>query len=373
MSGIYIHVPFCRKACHYCDFHFSTNFQLKEKMLQAMEKEMRWQTNYFSDTIQTIYFGGGTPSVLSAQELTQLLASIQQTFDVSPTAEITLEANPDDLSLEKLTELKSAGINRLSIGIQTFNDEYLVKMNRSHNAKQAVDCVKSAQATGFDNITIDLIYAITEDSWDIWKKDVETALKLNTQHVSAYSLTIEEKTVFGNWAKKGKLELVEDDFSADQFEYLIEELTKNGFDHYEVSNFGKPGFHSLHNTNYWKQVHYLGIGPGAHSFNGTTRHFNIESNPKYIKAINSGHQAYELERLTKEQQINEFVMTSVRTMWGCDLETLQSKFGINLKEIKKEEISVLEKHQLIEKSKDYIKASKKGILQADYIAQTLFL
>ncbi len=285
MSGVYLHIPFCKKACHYCDFHFSTSMQTKDLMIKSMVKEIDVHCNFTDTAIETIYFGGGTPSILGIQDIDTLLNKIKKTFLVVNEPEITFEANPDDLTSEKLRELKNAGINRLSIGIQSFHDDDLLLMNRAHSCDQAINSIKLAQEEGFSNISIDLIYGLPGLSASNWSANIQNAIDLNVQHISAYCLTIEKKTVFYNWHESNKIILPDDQQTLDQFVVLTDLLVANGFEHYEISNFGKQGYYSKHNSNYWLQEKYLGIGPSAHSFNGQSRMWNVRNNNQYIKAI----------------------------------------------------------------------------------------
>ena len=289
MAGIYIHIPFCKQACHYCDFHFSTNTRTQKQLLQCLSKELHIQQNYLEgERISTIYFGGGTPSLLAPAEINSLLETIDKHFDITPDAEITLEANPDDLAYQKLFELKKVGVNRLSIGIQTFDDSILKFLNRAHDASLAVSSFNDARRVGFDNISIDLMYALPGQSFDDWRKNVQRAIELNPDHISAYSLTIEEKTVFGKWAGKNKITPVDNDVSAQELLLLMDELEQAGYLHYEVSNFSKGGYMSKHNSSYWKAAKYLGIGPSAHSYNGISRQFNVSNNHLYVNSIEIG-------------------------------------------------------------------------------------
>jgi oxygen-independent coproporphyrinogen III oxidase len=331
LAGIYLHIPFCKQACHYCDFHFSTSMGLKETTIQAIAKELELRKDYLQgQRIETIYFGGGTPSLLTQQELELLLQTIKKLFIVSDDAEITLEANPDDLRPEKLQELKAAGINRLSIGLQSFYEPHLRMMNRAHNAVESLQCVKDAQAAGFDNITVDLIYGIPAPDHSIWLDDLKTLFSLNVQHVSCYALTIEPDTALGRWSKKGKFIPSEDDFTAHQFEILLEQMAAHGFVQYEISNFCKPGHESKHNSNYWRGVHYLGVGPSAHSFNGDSRQFNVANNRKYTDAITQLIIPAETEILTQADQANDYLLTTLRTIWGCDLTQMRDKYNYDV-------------------------------------------
>lgn len=369
--GIYIHIPFCKKKCHYCDFHFSTSLKFKDDVLLAMHKELLLQKNYLKDlSIETIYFGGGTPSYLSVQEIKTFIDLIFSEFQVAKTVEITLEANPDDLSKEKLVELKESGINRLSIGIQSFYDEHLQWMNRAHAAKEAIESVQNAQEIGFDNITIDLIYGLPQMTMKEWKVNVQKAIDLNVQHISAYNLTVEEGTALDHFVKTGKSKPVSDEMGAEQFQYLMRELKINGFIHYEISNFGKEGFLSLHNTSYWLGKKYLGIGPSAHSFNGASRQWNIANNGKYIRALQSGSSFFEREELTLTNQFNEYILIGLRTIWGCDLIYIMDNFGKDLAE--KVQYKIEDQKDFFTFNETTFKLTQEGMLYADGIAASLF-
>ena len=316
MAGIYLHIPFCKQACHYCDFHFSTNTKFSTELVDALKKELILQKHYLNDEkVQTIYFGGGTPSLLLAKDLNTLLSTIRQHFALDTSVEVTLEANPDDLNEEKLVQLKDIGINRLSIGIQSFDNGILKFLNRAHDASMAVKSVEEARALGFNNISVDLIYAIPGQDLNSWKKNIAKAIKLDTEHISAYSLTIEERTVFGRWAAQKKISVPDNDASAADMILLIDALEIAGYQHYEVSNFSKPGYLSRHNSSYWKDEKYLGIGPSAHSYNGTMRQFNISNNYHYVKAIQSGRVPATPEILNRADQINDWILTTIRTSW----------------------------------------------------------
>lgn len=328
MAGIYIHIPFCKQACIYCDFHFSVSQKLRAELLNAIRKEIILRQNYLSgNRISTIYFGGGTPSILTAEEINGLLKAIHDHYSVEKNAEITLEANPDDLTENYLRNLKSLGINRLSVGIQSFIDSELEWMKRPHNADQAITSIKLAQKTGFDNVTADLIYGSRFQSLQTWKKNLETFFSLNIPHLSPYNLTIEEKTILGRHFAAGKEPAVSEELSGEQFLLLMEMAEAHGYDHYEISNFGKPGFYSVHNSNYWKGEHYLGIGPSAHSYNGSTRQWNISNNTLYVAALAGNTLDFEIEFLTPGNQMNERIMTGLRTMWGIDLDQFKKEFG----------------------------------------------
>ncbi len=324
---LYLHIPFCAQACHYCDFHFSTRLGEREAMVGALIREMALRQKYLpAGPLQTIYFGGGTPSLLTEVELTQLLEAAHRHFPVEPNAEITLEANPDDLTDEKLRAFRRAGINRLSIGIQSFNEGQLRHLNRIHDAAEGEASVRRAQDAGFENLTIDLIYAIGPTPDDaVWQQNLEKATALGVPHISAYCLTIEPQTVFGNWLKRKKMAPIDEDLAARQFEQLVEHLTTHGYEHYEISNFAKPGRHSRHNTSYWQQQPYLGLGPSAHSFDGlATRQANVSHNARYVAAIGRGEIPAEIERLSEKDRVNEYLLTGLRTQWGCELTKLKA-------------------------------------------------
>jgi oxygen-independent coproporphyrinogen-3 oxidase len=335
MAGIYIHIPFCKQACHYCDFHFSTNTQLKEQMLQALEQELELQQDYLSaKQVTSIYLGGGTPSILAAKEIERLVVKVKQCFPVADQAEITLEANPDDIDLNKLTALKEIGINRLSIGIQSFQNELLGFLNRVHDGAKALASIEQALRVGFDNFSIDLIYGIPGQTDAMWQKDLDLVTSLGLPHIAAYCLTIEEKTVFGRWQEQGRLKPMEEEAAARQFELLVDMLLSSQYEHYEISNFCLPGQYSKHNSNYWKKGSYLGIGPGAHSYNGTTRQYNIANNQRYIQHIQQGIIPSTVEVLNRKDHINEYIMTSLRTKWGCDMDWLQASYQYDLRQEK---------------------------------------
>jgi oxygen-independent coproporphyrinogen III oxidase len=374
MAGLYFHIPFCKQACHYCDFHFSTNQTLKQELVNQLAEELSLQKDYLEgEPIETIYLGGGTPSLLTAQELELLFTAIQKNYQVATDIEVTLEANPDDLNSQKLNELKAAGVNRLSIGIQSFDENVLTFINRAHTATEALGCVDAAHKAGINNISIDLIYSIPGQDDNMLQKNLATALALRPNHISAYSLTVEEKTVFGRWASKGKLLAMEEDQSAQQFELVMDSLTQNGYQHYEISNYCLPGFQSKHNTSYWKGKKYLGLGPSAHSYNGGTRQFNISNNHLYIKSIQKGIVPFEREELTNENKINEYLITSLRTEWGCNLNYLIEQFGYDLATHNKPYLNQLVANSLINLSDNTITLTRAGKLLADRIASDLFV
>ncbi|WP_149914708.1 radical SAM family heme chaperone HemW [Sphingobacterium cavernae] len=373
---IYFHIPFCKQACHYCDFHFSTSLKYKEEMLWAMQQEIAKRAHYLEDKkIHSLYFGGGTPSILDDEDILQLIGTVEKYFEIAPDAEITLEANPDDLTREKVDALRQTPINRFSIGIQSFYEEDLRWMNRAHNAQEADSSIKRVQDAGFENITCDLIYGYPLLTDEKWKANMQNLIALDIPHISSYSMTVEKKTALAHFVKEGKTPGMNDEQSAAQMLMLIDTLTQNGFEHYEISNFAKDGMYAKHNTNYWKGKHYLGIGPSAHSFNGHSRSWNVANNAKYIAALTDDTSYNELEYLTKSDQFNEYVMTSIRTMWGLDLQKVEKDFGYDYKQhILKESQTFLVNEELeIIDNNTLLRATNKGKLLADHIASELFL
>ncbi|MEO6903851.1 MAG: radical SAM family heme chaperone HemW [Bacteroidia bacterium] len=376
MAGIYIHIPFCKKACHYCDFHFSTLLKNKPEFLLALKKEIEVQKNYLKgEEINTIYFGGGTPSLLSELELEDIFNTLTIHYNINKNAEITLEANPDDLTDLKISELKKTPINRLSIGVQSFYNEDLILMNRAHNAIEAINAIKKVQDNGIDNITIDLIYGIPTLSHAKWENNLNTATDLKIKHLSAYCLTVEPKTALAKFIATGKIKNVDDQHSSEQFEIMLTILKKKNFNQYEISNFCKESFYSQHNSNYWLKKKYLGLGPSAHSYNGISRQWNIANNAIYIKSLQNEatHKRFAVEFLTPQQHYNEYVLTSLRTMWGIDLDYIQKQFGdpflsYCLKEVKQ---SINNNYVINENNKLYL--TDEGKLFADKIASDLFL
>lgn len=343
-------------------------------MIAAMETEIFLQKNYVDqEPVETIYFGGGTPSLLPARDIENLLRKISETFRVTEQAEITLEANPDDLSPEHLRALRSLGINRLSIGIQSFDDTILTFLNRSHSRATALRAVEDARQAGFNNISIDLIFAIQGQGLDDWEKNIGTALSLRPEHVSAYTLTIEDKTVFGRWMNQGKIAPVPDEAAATQLELLMDNMQAAGYEQYEISNFAKPGFYSRHNSSYWAGKRYLGIGPGAHSYNHHSRQFNIRNNHAYVKALRSGTIPFETEILTRENKINEFILTALRTSTGCNLVLAKALFETDILEANHNYIQTLIANNLAILKPPFLTLTRSGKLLADKIASDLFL
>lgn len=373
MAGLYLHIPFCKQACYYCDFHFSTNQSQKAELVEQISHELYLQRNYLQgEPIETIYFGGGTPSLLTPKDLEILFSSIYKYYPVAENPEITLEANPDDLTPEKLTEIRLAGINRLSIGIQSFDEKILRFLNRAHTAQEALLCLDAAQEAGISNLSIDLIYSIPGQDDDVLRKNLAAAMKLKPTHISAYSLTLEEKTVFGRWANHGKLTAMEENLSASQFEMVMDTLTHHGYRHYEISNFCLPGFESKHNTSYWQQKKYLGLGPSAHSFDKDSRQFNISNNPLYVKALLDDRIPFEREVLTRENKINEYLFTSLRTDRGCSLTYLSKQLQYDLAKNNSRYLDQLAKEKLIEITDETLVLTRAGKLIADRIASDLF-
>tara|TARA_R110002050_G_scaffold244268_1_gene380898 strand:- start:53909 stop:55039 length:1131 start_codon:yes stop_codon:yes gene_type:complete len=374
MAGIYFHIPFCKQACHYCDFHFSTNFRNVGELVAAMETELTLQKDYLEgEIIETIYFGGGTPSSIPTPFIAQLIAQVKATHTVSDTAEISLEANPDDLTEEKIRAWKAAGINRLSVGVQSFFDVHLKWMNRAHNQTQAIAGLKLAKEIGITNITMDLIYGIPGMTMNEWKQNLETFFSLGLPHLSAYGLTIESQTHLGHLVRTNQVKTAKDDSYNQQFEQLMIQTKAHGFDHYEISNFGQPGFYSKHNTAYWFGKKYVGIGPSAHSFNGAERQWNVASNMKYVKTLNMNTLAAEVEVLSKKDQFNEHILTRLRTKWGIDQNQIKMQFGASFQNNLKSLIQpYLDSKHVLELENSFI-LSKKGKYLADKISSDLFL
>lgn len=373
MAGIYIHIPFCRQACHYCDFHFSTNLSSQQEMVDSIALEIDHRQDYLTQKVHTIYFGGGTPSLLSTQQLEHLLNTVKNTFEVDGSAEVTLEANPEDLSPKKASELFSLGINRLSIGIQTFDDNRLKWMNRAHDADAASQAFENARTAGFQNISLDLIYAIPDHSRSQWESDIQEIVKLNPEHISLYGLTIEDRTVFGKWEQENKLIQVPEDDAAKQYLFAIDYLTSHGYQQYEVSNFGKANYYSRHNNSYWMGIPYLGVGPGAHSFDGDSRRFNIRNNPKYLKSKKANDPYFETELLSQNQRINEQILTQLRTARGLSLIDLNNKLSTPLEEAHSEFLEELIEQDLVAVQDGFLRLKPSGFLVADSIALRLFL
>lgn len=372
MAGIYIHIPFCKQACYYCDFHFSTSLKKKDELILALIQEIYLRKEEINEPVETIYFGGGTPSVLSNKEIDQILEPIFSLFDVIENPEITLEANPDDLSKERIQELSKSKINRLSIGIQSFYDEDLILMNRAHNAKEALDSLKEARYY-FENISIDLIYGIPNMSLERWKTNIQKALDLNIPHISTYALTVEPKTALASLIKNGKIPIPDDGIAHEHFLVLVELLEKSGFVHYELSNFGKPDFFSKNNSAYWLGKKYLGIGPSAHSFDGKNRSWNIANNSLYIQSISKNELPNEVETLSLQDRYNEYIMTGLRTIWGVSVSRVLNEFGESYKNYLLENAQPFIDKKQLDFENDILKTTIKGKFFCDGIASELFM
>ncbi|MCS6929801.1 MAG: radical SAM family heme chaperone HemW [Saprospiraceae bacterium] len=374
MAGLYIHIPFCKQACFYCNFHFSTVLRLKSDLLKAILTELELRRNYLGGLpLSSVYLGGGTPSLLEAAELVALFKRIEALFPVQPNAEITLEANPDDLTKEKLYELRQyTPINRLSIGVQSFFDADLQWMNRVHNAQQALNCISNAQALGFSNLTIDLIYGLPESPDTHWEENLRLAFSLEVPHLSCYCLTIEEGTALAHFVRSGKSKPVDEERAARQFEYLMDEAERHGYEHYEISNFARPSCYARHNSSYWLGEPYLGVGPSAHSFDGVSRQWNIANNALYIKAIEENRIPAEREVLSLAQRYNEYVMTHLRTMWGCCSSHIAKHFGSVYLEYFEKQVQPFIALGQVHVHHDTYSLTRAGKLLADRIASALF-
>lgn len=371
MAGIYIHIPFCKQACYYCDFYFSTSLKKKDELILALIQEIYLRKEEINEPVETIYFGGGTPSVLSNKEIDQILEPIFSLFNVIENPEITLEANPDDLSKERIQELSKSKINRLSIGIQSFYDEDLILMNRAHNAQEALESLKEAR-NYFENISIDLIYGIPNMSLERWKMNILKALDLNIPHISTYALTVEPKTALASLIKNGKISLPDDGIAHEHFLVLVELLGKSGFVHYELSNFGKSDFFSKNNSAYWLGKKYLGIGPSAHSFDGKNRSWNIANNSLYIQSISKNELPNEVETLSLQDRYNEYIMTGLRTIWGVSVSRVLNEFGESYKKYLLENAQPFIDKKQLDFEKDILKTTIKGKFFCDGIASELF-
>jgi oxygen-independent coproporphyrinogen-3 oxidase len=372
MSGIYIHIPFCKQACHYCDFHFSTSLKKKEEMLDAIRQELILRRSESKiETIETIYFGGGTPSLLLQKEIDFILETVFQNYKVAKNPEITLEANPDDLNLKTITELGNSQINRLSIGVQSFFEEDLQMMNRAHNSAEAKKCLQLA-TEHFDNISVDLIYGIPGMTNAKWKQNIQTVLDFNIPHISSYALTVEPKTALQKFIAIGKIAAPKEEVAQEHFEILVEMLTNKGFIHYEISNFGKEKYFSKNNSSYWLGKKYLGIGPSAHSFDGVSRSWNLANNAKYIIEIQKGNLPSETEILSIKDRYNEYVMTGLRTIWGVSLEKVSKDFGSEFLDYLTKNADNFIKQELLVINNNTLKTTKKGLFLVDGIASDLF-
>ncbi len=373
MSGIYIHIPFCAKKCFYCDFYTTLSLKHKKDYLIALSQEIKLRQNYIENKeIETIYFGGGTPSLIKPSEIQSLIYEIIKTFNVKNNAEITLEVNPDDINLEYVKALKNTDINRISIGLQSFSNEDLKLMNRRHQSEENNKAVKLLQNQGYTNLSGDLIYGLPKMNIENWKNNLEKFFDLNIPHLSAYHLTYESNTAFSKFLKKGKIKEVSEDESIQQFELLISEAEKHNFVHYETSNFAKEGQYSKHNSAYWKQTHYIGIGASAHSYNGNSRQFNFSNISDYIKKVREGKCYFEKENLSITDQYNDYIITSLRTMWGLDLIYLKEKFPRKYYDFIIEKLEKLVFRKLVIKENEILKITANGKFIEDSILLELF-
>ena len=374
MAGIYIHIPFCSQACYYCDFHFSTSFKTVGRVLDCIKKEIVKQKNYLiNQKVDTIYFGGGTPSLMDVSLIKQILTVIRKNFRFSNSIELTIEANPEDITFHKINEWFSAGINRVSVGVQSFRDSDLSSMNRAHNSRQAMECLELLMNSKIKNINVDLIYGLSKLEDLDWEKNLQKLIDFNVHHISCYCLTIEPKTPLFYLIKKGQYKQPDSIRGRSQFLVAREKLKQAGYEHYEISNFSKPGFSSRHNSNYWNKTFYLGIGPSAHSYNGSSRQWNIKNNNKYCDAIEKNQVHYKLETLTKKDMINEKILTSLRTSSGLLLKDCLDMMDSLQMDLFMIEVKNLEKKSLIKKEKNRIFLTESGMLMADSISAQLFL
>jgi len=373
MSGIYIHIPFCKQACHYCDFHFSTSLKKKDEMVLALSKEIEMRKSEFKeDVVETIYFGGGTPSLLTKDEIQSLINAVYANYNVVANPEITLEANPDDLTQERIAELSNSQINRLSIGIQSFFEDDLKLMNRGHNSGEAKKCLELATKY-FDNISIDLIYGVPGMSDEKWLKNIETALTFNIPHISSYALTVEPKTALHTFIQKRIILPPDDEQASGHFHILVDKLSENDFIHYELSNFGKENYFSKNNSSYWLGKKYIGIGPSAHSYDGEKRGWNVSNNSIYLKSILANKLPMETEILSKTDKYNEYIMTGLRTIWGISLDRISTEFGKTYLDYLNQQSGKYIEDHLLFVDDNILQTTKKGKFLSDGIASDLFL
>ena len=379
MSGIYIHIPFCKQACHYCDFHFSTNLKKKDEMVLALAKEIEMRSKSIThhpspitEQIETIYFGGGTPSILQIADLKFLIDAVYKNYKVVENPEITVEANPDDLTENRIIELSNNKVNRLSIGIQSFFEDDLQLMNRAHNVEEAKKCLEIATHY-FDNISIDLIYGVPEMSNEKWLQNIETALSFGVPHISSYALTVEPKTALHSFIQKGIIPQPDDEVAQEHFQILVDKLSENGFIHYELSNFGKENYFSKNNSSYWLGKKYIGIGPSAHSYDGKNRGWNVSNNSLYIKSIQENKLPIEIETLTKTDRYNEYIMTGLRTIWGVSFERIEQEFGKTYLDYLNQQAAKFIEDHLLFVDDNILRTTKKGKFLSDGIASDLFL
>lgn len=374
MAGIYIHIPFCRQKCYYCDFYKTVNTTLKPKFLQSLKAEAKVRKNYLgNEAVETIYFGGGTPSVLEAGEMEDILEHLNELFEVKENTEITFEANPDDLTPAYLEAIKQAGINRLSVGIQALQNRHLQKMNRRHDASQAIEAIQNAAKIGFNNISVDLIYGLPGLTETEWKDSLNQVFDLPVKHLSAYHLTYHEGTAFYTWLKKGTLRELRETESVNQFEILIDKAALAGFEQYEISNFARNELYSQHNTSYWQGKKYLGLGPSAHSFDQQSRRWNTSHVESYIKAIDNGLAFSEEEILSEKDRYNEYILTRIRTKWGVSLTAINELFGEEMKSYFLTQLAKYADAGLVNLENDRITLPRKGLFVSDEIMTDLMI
>ena len=372
MSGIYIHIPFCKMACHYCNFHFSTSMRHADDMVNAIRQEIRLRKQDAKLPVETIYFGGGTPSLLITQQLRVLLGEVYNQFEVIDNPEITLEANPDDLSSAYILAVQNLGVNRLSIGVQSFLDDELKLMNRAHSASQALSSVERAKKV-FDNVSIDLLFGNPNTTLDDWKRNLDRALQLEVPHISSYALTLEPKTVLERFVDKGLVSTLDENVVEAQFHHLVDTLTQAGYDHYELSSFGKSGYHSQNNMGYWQGKTYLGIGPSAHGFDGNQRYWNVSNNASYMQQITKGELPQTIEKLSVVDRFNESIMVGLRASWGVSLQAMENDLGLRYRQHLEDQAKRFVDEGLLHIDNNALKTTPKGAFLADGISADLFL
>jgi oxygen-independent coproporphyrinogen III oxidase len=373
MAGLYVHIPFCRQKCHYCNFFSLATLKYRDQIFDTLLQEMQIQSNYLhGEKLETIYIGGGTPSLFDPQQIEELIRNASVVLGMAGDPEITIEANPDDMTPQWLEKLACTSVNRLSIGVQSFHDEDLNYLNRVHSGSEALQVVKRSKQFGFDNLSIDLIYGIPTLTGARWEENLQIAINMDIPHISAYALTVEPGTALDHFIRKGKVRPVDDDTSFDHFSKLVQHLTHNGFEHYEISNFAKPGKYARHNTSYWLGAKYLGVGPSAHSYDHASRQWNVANIKTYLQGIGSGKPDFEKETLTEKQKINEYIMTSLRTMWGLDLRKIENEFGVAVAGRLSENASQLIKSGRLLMKRNCLYLTEKGKFFADGIASDMF-
>lgn len=372
MSGIYLHIPFCKKACHYCNFHFSTSLRHADDMVNAIRQEIRLRKHDAKLAVETIYFGGGTPSLLTPQQLRVLLGEVYNQFEVIDKPEITLEANPDDLSPAYILAIQKLGINRLSIGVQSFLEDELMLMNRAHNASQAMSSVEDAKKE-FDNVSIDLLFGNPNTTLDDWKRNLDYALKIDVPHISSYALTLEPKTALERFVDNRVVSLLDEKVVEAQFHHLVDTLTQAGYDHYELSSFGKPGYHSQNNTGYWQGKTYMGIGPSAHGFDGNQRYWNVSNNASYMQQIAKGELPQTIEKLSVVDRFNESIMIGLRASWGVSLQAMENDLGLRYRQHLEDQAKRFVDEGLLHIENSALKTTPKGAFLADGISANLFI